>query len=236
MASTSQTYSTSFPISPLYLLTKAKQQQAIADLQKNWHRLHDVDRAPAVEALIQSGISGRSLAKYLNCSDATIRRLRKTLQAIPEDRERARRGEISTNELARRAEANQAVCEARQREASERKRAGEAAKWSREILIWFKADNSRSGYAECILEEARKRVGTGETGDLRRKDFPKGMKLPEIIDSCRPKHTPDELFVSWFANWLLAWSYQVISDASIWWDSLDQAWKRVCSRFWMRDV
>jgi transposase-like protein len=78
---------------------------AVAELQSHWHALPDLDRARAVGAINQSGISLRKIAKHLNCSDSLLRRLLKSLAAPPEDLSLARQGTISTNELVRRSKA-----------------------------------------------------------------------------------------------------------------------------------
>ena len=237
MASKPQTYSTSFPIPPLYPSAETNQQQAITELQKNWHRLHDVDRAQAIKAAVQSGISGRSIAKSLDCSESLIRRLLKTLQAPPADIELARRGEISTSELARRAKANRARSETRQREAEERKRASEAAKLSRDILKWMGADAARQLNAEQIVNWARQDLMLAEqTGGLPTTKAPAGMKLDEIIRLCRPEPASDELDDSFSARWLALWVFHATANWAVRWSAIDQALSRVSSRFWIRSL
>jgi AraC-like DNA-binding protein len=237
MASKPQTYSTSFPTPPLYPPAETNQQHAIIELQKNWHRLHDVDRAQAIKALIDSGLSGRSIAKSLHCSESLIRRLLRTLQASPADIELGRRGEISTSELARRAKANQSRLETRQREVEERKRASEAAKLSRDILRWLCADSARQVNAEQIVYWARQHHMLAEqTGGLPTTKAPAGMKLDQIIRLCRPKRSSDELDVSFSASWLALWVFHASANWAVRWTAMDQALSQVSSRFWIRDL
>src|ERR1039458_8694604 len=92
---------------------------AVADLQGKWHTLHDLDRARAVYAIHQAGVSLRELAKALNCSPSLLGHLLAALQASALDRTLAREGKISTRELARRARATGIRRAARHREALE---------------------------------------------------------------------------------------------------------------------
>jgi lambda repressor-like predicted transcriptional regulator len=78
---------------------------AVADLQKNWRDLQDLDRGRAVNVIHQAGTSLRSLAKALTCSPSLLRRLIEVDQAPLEDQLLARQGKITTNELLRRSSA-----------------------------------------------------------------------------------------------------------------------------------
>jgi hypothetical protein len=76
---------------------------AISNLRKNWHHLHDVDRALAVREIVQLGVSRRRLAREMGLSEGLFRHLLKALEAEPSDIQLARQNAISTNELVRRA-------------------------------------------------------------------------------------------------------------------------------------
>src|ERR1035437_10183374 len=78
---------------------------AVAKLQSGWHPPPDLDRARAVHAIKQSGVSTRQIALQLHVSESLLRHLLQALQAPIEDRYLAHQGKISTNELVRRARA-----------------------------------------------------------------------------------------------------------------------------------
>src|ERR1035438_7742670 len=83
-----------------------KNTLSITQLQEDWHRLSDLERARAVQAIIsQSGLSIRKIAAQLHLSESLLRHLLQALQAPACDRDLARQGKISTNELVRRAKA-----------------------------------------------------------------------------------------------------------------------------------
>ena len=75
---------------------------SVADLQSQWHKLPDLDRARAVYEIKQSGVSTRQIALQLHLSESLLRHLLSALLAPREDRFLASQGKISTNELVRR--------------------------------------------------------------------------------------------------------------------------------------
>lgn len=75
---------------------------AVANLQANWHRLPDFERAQAVLSIVRTGINRRQLAIALHVSEGTVRNLLLILEADPGDVALFRRGQISRNELLRR--------------------------------------------------------------------------------------------------------------------------------------
>jgi lambda repressor-like predicted transcriptional regulator len=78
---------------------------AVADLQSRWQALHDLDRAQAIKAIHQSGMSLRNLASRLNCSPSLLTHLLQAAQAPIEDQVLARQGALSTRALCRAAKA-----------------------------------------------------------------------------------------------------------------------------------
>ncbi len=135
---------------------------AVADLQSRWHILSDLDRARAVFAIQQTGASHRGLAKALNCSETLLRHLLKALQAPVEDRYLARKGKISTRELARRSKAAGTHRDAKQHEQIELERAQGALQGSRTICNWLAAEGMRGSYGEQIVDEARRLFAKAE--------------------------------------------------------------------------
>jgi hypothetical protein len=45
------------------------------DMETNWERWHDLDRAEAVLALLDYGLSRRALARIARCSEGSIRNM-----------------------------------------------------------------------------------------------------------------------------------------------------------------
>ena len=76
---------------------------SIAQLQSDWFKFSDLERAGAVLAISQTGISIRKIAAQLQLSESLLRHLLRALQAPAGDQDLARQGTISTNELVRRA-------------------------------------------------------------------------------------------------------------------------------------
>ena len=73
--------------------------QAVADLRSGWQTLHDIDKSTIVAATLAAGMRGRTLAKAVGCSEGSIRRLAIISTATAEEKDLARRGALSTNQL-----------------------------------------------------------------------------------------------------------------------------------------
>ena len=95
----------------------------IAELQKKWPTLNDLDRARAVHAIHQAGTSYRKLARALNCSESLLRHLDIAAQAPVLDQALARKGKITTRELVRRSKTAKTALESMELAAAEVKRA-----------------------------------------------------------------------------------------------------------------
>jgi hypothetical protein len=189
---------------------------AVADLQSQWHSLHDLDRASAVFAIHRTGTSLRELAKALNCSDSLLRRLLCALQALPEDRYLARKGKISTNELVRRSKAAGIRRSSMHREAREFERAQAARQGCRTICDWLAAEQVSGPYGEQIVEEARRLFAQAEQdGKFPPGTAPADMPIAQIIKQCRPAElTNDSItFIAWYARWLARWTFYAMTDS-----------------------
>ena len=128
---------------------------AIADLQSRWYTLDDLDRAQAIKSIHQSGVSLRKLASFLNCSPSLLTHLLQAGQAPLEDRVLARRGELSTRALVRRARATGTRRTAMHREAIAFEREQTAIQDSRSILNWLAEHCVADADQEQIIERAR---------------------------------------------------------------------------------
>ena len=77
--------------------------QVIAQLQSQWRGLHDLDRAHAIKSIRRLGVPLQDLAAKLNYSSSLLSYLLRAAKAPLEDLAAARRGELSTRALVRRA-------------------------------------------------------------------------------------------------------------------------------------
>jgi transposase-like protein len=199
---------------------------AVADLQSQWHTLHDLDRARAVHAIHQDGASLRELANALNCSDSLLRHLLTALQAPPADRSLARQGKISTNELVRRSEAAGIRRSSMHREAREFERTQASRQACRTICNWLGAEQMSGPYGEQIVDEARRLFAKAEQdGKFPPGAAPADMPTAEIIQCCRPAELKTDAisFIARHAWWLARWTYYAFTDTSVRDTALDLA-------------
>src|SRR5450432_2711651 len=160
---------------------------ALTDLQTKWHSLRDLDRARAVNAINKAGISLRELAKALNCSSSLLRHLLEALQAPPEDRFLALKGEISTNELVRRARVAGIRRTDMHRESRQLERGKASIRGCRTICDWLAGENLSPASGQQIVGEARRLLAIAEeTRRLPRDAAPPDMPTAMIIQRCRP--------------------------------------------------
>ena len=70
-----------------------KNTPSITQLQEDWHKLPDLERARAVQAIVsRSGLSIPKIAAQLQLSESLLRHLLQALQAPASDRDLARQG------------------------------------------------------------------------------------------------------------------------------------------------
>src|SRR5664279_3866607 len=131
---------------------------AVAKLQSEWHSLPDLDRARAVCAIKQSGVSTRAIALQLHVSESLLRHLLQALQAPIEDRFNAQKRNTSTNELARKAKAAGIRRSSMHREALEFERTQASLKGCRAICDWLAEEGVPGSYGEQIVDEARRQL------------------------------------------------------------------------------
>jgi transposase-like protein len=93
------------PLRPRRALMRMENTPSIAQLQSDWFRFSDLDRASAVLTINQSGISIRKVAAQLHLSESLLRHLLQAFQAPAGDLVLAGQGKMSTNELVRRGKA-----------------------------------------------------------------------------------------------------------------------------------
>jgi hypothetical protein len=192
--------------------------KAITDLQAQWHTLQDLDRAEAVSTIHLSGVSLRSLARALNCSDGLLRHLLHALEASPEDLALARQGQITTWETARRSMAIRTGRAPMHRDDSEIEMANAIANGCAAIRGWLADQILNNPYGVRVTKEAhRLLVNAEKAGKLSCGQAPAGFTTDEIIRRCQPKEPKpqDAEVVSWFARWLAIWTFYVIPNARV---------------------
>lgn len=169
----------------------------LVNLQSQWHALDDLDRAKAVNAIKQSGISTRKIAEFLGFSESHLRRLLQALQAPPEDRSLARQGKLSTNELVRRSKAAEIRRATEQRQALELDRNRASIQGCRAICDWIGTEELSGPAGAQIVGEAR----------------------------CRPAepYADASSYIAWFARWLSLWAAYSMTDSLVRYKAIELA-------------
>jgi len=130
--------------------------QAILKLRKEWDQLSDPDRATALAQIKKSRLSTREVAREVGHSEASLRRLLFLLHASAADLAGIRSGNISTNEVLRRAKARLQQKTAEKSANTERERKRQASHGARLIGNWLQQHGMVGDYGEQIVEEARR--------------------------------------------------------------------------------
>ena len=191
---------------------------AVADLRSQWYTLCDLDRARAVQAILQAGMRLRELAPQLNCSPSLLSYLLRAAMAPAEDRELARSGEISTRELVRRAGSSGTRSTLLRREAIAFELERTALLASEAITKWLDEEEIAGADREQVIEQAFLHLADADksaVGSLAA-DLP-DIPLKEIIRLFRPAllETDEDRTVALFAQWLALWTLHGISDDRI---------------------
>jgi len=191
---------------------------AIADLQSRRHNLYGLDRAQAIKSIHRSGVSLRKLASFLNCSPSLLTHLLQAGQAPLEDRVLARRGELSTRALVRRARAKGTRRTALHRETIAFEREQTAIQDSSSILNWLAEQGVTDADREQIIKRARLYLSLVEgTWPLS----PVAMSACTLADKTVRMRWPVQPdlaeigFFAGFARQLALWALAGISDLQI---------------------
>lgn len=196
-------------------------------------RTHDVDRARAIAALRRSGAVIRRIASALGFSEATLRHLLWTLNASAEDQDLARRNQISTNELVRRAKHAKRRQELEREESAQRAQEHRIRDAAASICDWLTATKFAGPTCELIVEEARREFAERERiGNLPQHPIHPLPTLDALIDRCKPT-TPDPggaASVTWHAQWLVRWSFFAFPDPYV----RDSALQIAAEKQWTR--
>ena len=210
--------------------------ESIRNLQDNWPYLHDLDRTKAIIPILNAGMSGRFLARTLDVSATLIRNLKALAAASPEERRRARLGEISTRELLRQITDRQAQEADKSKQAEQQVCVEAAQEGAGDILQWFYDEKMAHPYAEQVVLEARRKLFEAERdGNLPKEKAPAGLAISEIIHRCDlavPPCTDDISFVERYANWLSLWAFHAMPNARQRENALDIALSKLVKGWW----
>ncbi len=206
---------------------KKHTHQNLSNLKSKWSGLCDLDRAEAIKQALDTGMSGRELEKALDISESLIRHLKPLVEALPEEKQQARRREISTRELKRRIADRKAAKAYKQEQSAEHARLKAAHQGFKHIMHWFNEDEKIAyPQAEQIVLEARRKLREAERDGLPKEKAPAGLSVSEIIRHCDravPATTDDVNFIERYANWLALWAYHAMPDARVRDEALDIA-------------
>ena len=210
--------------------------KSIKNLQDNWPHLHDLDRTNAIIPILDAGMSGRSLARTLDVSESLIRRLKALAAASPEERRRARLGEMSTRKLLRQIADRQAQEADKAKQAEQQVCVEAAQEGAGHTLQWFYDEKMAHPYAERIVLEARRKLfEAARDGNLPKEKAPAGLAISEIIHRCDlavPLCTDDISFVERYANWLVLWAVYAMPDGRVRDKALDIALSKLEKGWW----
>ena len=187
---------------------------SIAQLQSDWFKFSDLDRASAVQSIKQSGVSIRKVAARLQFSEALLRHLLQALQAPACDQVLARQGKISTNELVRRAKAG--LFPAKHHE----------TRMAADLICdWLLQTNLFGPAREMIVKEVQRKFRMMKEAGLHSTAVaPPGTSVSRIIKCTEPAPlTDDSIDIAWFAQWLCKWSFFAFPDEDIRDSALDLA-------------
>jgi transposase-like protein len=179
-------------------------------LQSDWFKFSDLDRARAVLAINQTGISTGKVAAQLQLSESLLRHLLQALQAPVQDRDLARQGKISTNELVRRARAADLRRSPDNSEALALERTEETLKAADLICDWLLQTQLFGPARKMIVKEVRhKFITVKEAGLHPSVTAPHDSPVSEIIKRAKPPALADGHIdiVARFAQWLCRWSF-----------------------------
>jgi transposase len=205
----------------------ASADQQIDNLKQQWDQLSDPDRALAIAQIKKFDLSQREIARRIQCSENTVRRLLSILDAPATDLAAARQGKISTNKLLKRSKAERERRAQERKKNAEQRREKQAINGAKLIVKWLREQEIPDAYDEAIIETARDKFKLAWQLGLPVPDTnaPAGLKPAEYIELCRPKRSMPENAerLVWYADWLTWWVICVFRDADVRDSALDKA-------------
>jgi hypothetical protein len=189
---------------------------SVAQLQSDWFKFSDLDRAFAIRAIKQTGISVRKIAAQLHLSESLLRHLLQALLAPTCDQDLARRGKISTNELVRRAKAALRPAKHHEMLAIDRDRDIRLA--SDLICDWLLQTELFGPSREDIVREVQRKFRLmKEASRHPTAAVPSGTLVSQIIKRTQPPALTDDSIdiVAWYAQWLRKWSLNAFPNENV---------------------
>jgi hypothetical protein len=188
---------------------------SITQLQSDWFGFCDLDRAIAVRALKQTGISVRSIAGQLHFSESLLRHLLNALLAPARDQALAREGKISTNELVRRAKAFLHPTKHHETLTIDRDR--ETRKATDLVCDWLLQTDLFGPALEMIVTEVQRKFRMMKEAGLHPSAVaPSGTPVSRIIERTKPLVFNGSIdIVAWFAQWLCRWSLNAFPNEDV---------------------
>lgn len=198
---------------------------SISQLQADWFGFSDLDRARAVLAINQTGISIRRIAAQLQISESLLRHLLQALQAPASDQDLARQGKISTNELVRRAKAASLCPSPDNSEALELERVRETREAANTICNWLAERGQQGSYGKQILKGVRHEFAFREQDGSLPLCPHAETPLHKVILRSKPDRPIDDnaTAICWHHEWLFRWAYHAFPDRGIRDTALDLA-------------
>ena len=188
---------------------------AVTELKKAWSDLDDMDRAVRITQILDAGVGRRALARAVGCSEGLIRQLRIAADATNDEKQQARRGELSTRQLIEKVLARRKEQEAIDRSNLKSEHQLAAQQAATTIVNWLLAELPSA--AEQVLDEANRLLADAErAGKLPTKRAPDGMPVADIIAHLRPKNLlddkPGDIYVAdiplgRYGTWLCHWAF-----------------------------
>jgi hypothetical protein len=188
---------------------------SIAQLQSDWFKFSDLERASTVLAIKQTGISIRKIAAQLHLSESLLRHLLQALLAPICDQDLARQGKISTNQLAGRAKA--CLRPAKQHEMLAIDRDREIRIAADLICEWLLQTNLFGPSRETIVQEVQRKFRMWKEAGLHPSAVaPPGTPVSRIIGRTKPPSFDSSIdIVAWFAQWLCRWSLNAFPNENV---------------------
>jgi hypothetical protein len=129
--------------------------------------------------------------------------------------------------LARRAEAHEALREARHRENKELERARQSRVKAKKILHWLASEGIVGSYREQVVDEARFKLRLAEqTGGLPPLDAVLAdLTVDQIIEAYKPQQIANEdvCFVEGYGAWLAQWAFFAMPDPWVRFSAIETA-------------
>lgn len=175
----------------------------IADLQARWEVTTAVERAESVrQALAQTQLSRRALARQLNIDEGSVRRCLEVAALSDSEKQQIAAGE-SVNSVLSRAKELRDRAERQRREAEESDTGVHSGRLATEIAAWLAELSLWPEDRERILNATRQHLWQlrSKLAGMQRS----GLPLGQIIAHSKPVKPADVLWLERYIEWLVRW-------------------------------